>query len=167
VQLTHNPNDSKTQTDTKRDRNILDDLKRLHVFAQFTSQILQLSLESHLESISSGACAVSNESMSNELLRLSSLSTFPRKIDLSMTRLARAGFYHSGNSGKTKCFSCGITYNKWKSGDDPVTIHKKLSPACNQVNNARTNHSSVVENSNRVESKLCSKYWYLNTATGG
>jgi len=44
---------------------------------------------------------------------------------------ARAGFYQSGNSGETKCFSCGITYNKWKSGDDPVAVNKKLSPACN------------------------------------
>ena len=161
VQLKHKPNDSKTTTDTKRDRNtikesvvILDDLKRLHVFPQSTSQILPFSSESHLESLSSGACAViSNESMSNELLRLSSLSTFPREIDISMTRLARAGFYHSGNSGETKCFSCGITYNKWKSGDDPIAIHKKLSPSCNLVNNVGTNHSSVVENSIRVESK--------------
>jgi hypothetical protein len=161
VQLKHKPNDSKTTTDTKRDRNtikesvvILDDLKRLHVFPQSTSQILPFSSESHLESLSSGACAViSNESMSNELLRLSSLSTFPREIDISMTRLARAGFYHSGNSGETKCFSCGITYNKWKSVDDPIAIHKKLSPSCNLVNNVGTNHSSVVENSIRVESK--------------
>ena len=161
VQLKHKPNDSKTTTDTKRDRNtikesvvILDDLKRLHVFPQSTSHILPFSSESHLESLSSGACAViSNESMSNELLRLSSLSTFPREIDISMTRLARAGFYHSGNSGETKCFSCGITYNKWKSVDDPIAIHKKLSPSCNLVNNVGTNHSSVVENSIRVESK--------------
>jgi len=80
---------------------------------------------------------------------------------------ARAGFYQSGNSGETKCFSCGITYNKCKSGDDPVAVHKKLSPACNQVNNARTNHFSVVDNSNRVESKLGSEFWYFNTATGG
>ena len=159
VQLKHKPNDSKTTTDTKRDRNtikesvvILDDLNRLHVFPQSTSQILPFSSESHFESLSSGACAVSNESMSNELLRLSSLSTFPREIDISMTRLARAGFYHSGNSGETKCFSCGIAY-KWTSGDDPIAIHKKLSPSCNLVNNVGTNHSSVVENSIRVESK--------------
>jgi hypothetical protein len=33
--------------------------------------------------------------MSHELLRLSSLSTFPRTIDISMIRLARAGFYHT------------------------------------------------------------------------
>ena len=157
VQLTHNMNDSITHTDTKRDTHtikesvvILEDLKRLHVFPQSTSQILPFSLESHLESLSSGACAVSNESMSNELLRLSSLSTFPREIDISMTRLARAGFYHVGNSGDTTCFSCGIMYNKWKSGDDPIAIHKKLSPSCNLVNNVGTN---VVENSIRVESK--------------
>jgi len=67
---------------------------------------------------------------------------------------ARAGFYHSRNSGETNCFSCGIAYNKYKSGGDLVAVHKKLSSACNQVNNARTNHSFVVENSNRVESRL-------------
>jgi hypothetical protein len=84
VQLKHKPNDSKTMTDTKRDRNtikesvvILDDLKRLHVFPQSTSQILPLSSESHLESLSSGACAViSNESMSNELGRMSRFALY-------------------------------------------------------------------------------------------
>jgi hypothetical protein len=96
----------------------------LHVFSQSTSQILPLSLESHLESLSRAACTVSNESMSNELLRLSSLSTFPREIDISMTRLASTALYHVGNSGKIKCFSCGRAYNKWKSGDDPVAVHK-------------------------------------------
>jgi hypothetical protein len=44
-------------------------------------------------------------------------------------------------------------YNKWKSGNDPIAIHKKLSPSCNLVNNVGTNHSSVVENSINVESK--------------
>ena len=48
--------------------------------------------------------------MSHELLRLSTLSTFPRTIDISMIRLARAGFYYTSHSSETKCFSCGITY---------------------------------------------------------
>ncbi|XP_063417965.1 baculoviral IAP repeat-containing protein 2-like isoform X1 [Mytilus trossulus] len=75
-----------------------------------------------------------SRSMSNEMMRISSLSTFPRDIDISMTRLARAGFFFTGEGCATKCYSCGTTYDQWKSGDDPSAIHKSISPSCILVN---------------------------------
>ncbi|VDI35401.1 baculoviral IAP repeat-containing protein 2/3 [Mytilus galloprovincialis] len=75
-----------------------------------------------------------SRSMSNEMMRFSSLSTFPRHIDISMTRLARAGFFFTGEGCATKCYSCGITYDQWKSGDDPSAIHISISPSCILVN---------------------------------
>ncbi|XP_076084105.1 baculoviral IAP repeat-containing protein 7-like isoform X1 [Mytilus galloprovincialis] len=76
-----------------------------------------------------------SRSMSNEMMRFSSLSTFPRHINISMTRLARAGFFFTGEGCATKCYSCGTTYDQWKSGDDPSAIHKSISPSCILVNN--------------------------------
>lgn len=75
-----------------------------------------------------------SRSMSNEMMRFSSLSTFPRQIDISMTRLAKAGFFYTGKGCATKCYSCGTTYDQWKSGDDPTAIHKSISPSCTLVN---------------------------------
>ncbi|XP_052096729.1 baculoviral IAP repeat-containing protein 3-like isoform X2 [Mytilus californianus] len=76
-----------------------------------------------------------NDSMSIEMLRLFSLRNFPRNINISMVRLAGAGFYSTGNSTETKCFLCEVIYRDWISGDDPMHIHRHISPTCDLVAN--------------------------------
>jgi hypothetical protein len=63
-----------------------------------------------------------------------------------MIRLARVGFYYTGQSSATKCFSCGIIYKDWTSGDDPMTVHRRLSPSCDIVRHNRQNISSTIDN---------------------
>ncbi|VDI40950.1 baculoviral IAP repeat-containing protein 2/3 [Mytilus galloprovincialis] len=77
-----------------------------------------------------------NDSMSTEMLRLFSLRNFPRNINISMVRLAGAGFYSTGNSTETKCFVCEVMYRDWISGDDPMHIHRQISPSCDLVVNS-------------------------------
>ena len=122
------------------------DLLRLRVFPQGTRQFLPFSLENYFKDFSSDQNQSTTHTMSHELLRLSSLSTFPRTIDISMIRLARAGFYHIGQSSETKCFSCGITYKDWTSGDDPMAVHRRLSPSCDIVRHNRQNIPSTIDN---------------------
>jgi hypothetical protein len=74
------------------------------------------------------------------------LYNVPRTIDISMIRLARVGFYYTGQSSATKCFSCGIIYKDWTSGDDPMTVHRRLSPSCDIVRHNRQNISSTIDN---------------------
>ncbi|XP_047208646.1 E3 ubiquitin-protein ligase XIAP [Girardinichthys multiradiatus] len=45
-------------------------------------------------------------------------------------RLARAGFYFTGNADRVQCFSCSKTVENWHSGDTPVQRHMEISPSC-------------------------------------
>ncbi|XP_071143599.1 baculoviral IAP repeat-containing protein 7-like [Mytilus edulis] len=113
----------------KESYNVLGDLLRVHIFPQSKSLFCPLSLRTYFESFSSDTPVSHVDSMSNELLRVSSYSNFPRDISINLIKMAKTGFYYI-DGRKTKCFSCGITYDKWKSDDDPVVIHKMLSPSC-------------------------------------
>ena len=89
--------------------------------------------------------------MSDEMLRIASLSTFPRNIDISLIRLARAGFYITDRGNETKCYSCGVTYNNWNSGDNPMVVHRHISPKCDIVTqNVSSDNSSQRTNESRA-----------------
>lgn len=45
---------------------------------------------------------------------------------LSAEKLARAGFYFTGNSDCVRCFSCQKTVENWNSEDTPVERHKEV-----------------------------------------
>ncbi|XP_071127146.1 baculoviral IAP repeat-containing protein 7-like [Mytilus edulis] len=72
------------------------------------------------------------ESMKFEWCRLASFSNYPR-TNISVIRLAEAGFHYEGNANEVVCFSCGLKYKNWKSNDSPVQIHKDTSPQCSFV----------------------------------
>ena len=129
-----------------------------------TRQVLPFSLENYFNNFSTDQNKSTTNTMSHELLRLSSLSTFPRTIDVSMIRLARAGFYYTGQSSETKCFSCGITYTDWTSGDDPMTVHRRLSPSCDIVRHNRQNISSTKDNQEmeRAPTQTSNQYQHSN-----
>ncbi|XP_076084057.1 putative inhibitor of apoptosis [Mytilus galloprovincialis] len=88
---------------------------------------------------------ITNDSMSAEMLRLFSLRNFPRSINISMVRLAGAGFYSTGNSTETKCFLCEVVYRDWISGDNPMHIHRQISPTCDLVVNGNRQNTITEE----------------------
>lgn len=49
---------------------------------------------------------------------------------ISAERLARAGFYFTGEADRVRCFSCRKTVENWCRGDTPVERHKEVSPSC-------------------------------------
>lgn len=138
-------------------------LLRLHVFPQARDVFLPFTLDSYFHSFAKGQNPEISHPMSHELLRIASLSTFPRDIDISMTRLAGAGFYHTGVSGETKCYSCGVTYSNWKSGDDPNVIHKRISPHCCLYTNDELNNSCTGRDENRTPT--CSAQYLCTNAS--
>ncbi|CAG2200569.1 unnamed protein product [Mytilus edulis] len=133
----------------KESYNVLGDLLRLRTFPHSQPQLCPFSLTNYFESISSGTPVSHGESMSNELLRVSSYSSFPREININLIKMAKTGFYYI-DGRKTKCFSCGITYDRWKSGDDPVVIHKMLSPSCALLAEPRFSSSANQEEQTTV-----------------
>ena len=127
-------------------------------------QVFPFSLENYFKILSTDQNKSTTHTMSHELLRLSSLSTFPRTIDISMIRLARAGFYYTDQSSETTCFSCRITYKGWTSGDDPMTVHRRLSPSCDIVRHNRQNISSTIDNQEmeRAPPQTSNQYQHSN-----
>ncbi|XP_028316309.1 E3 ubiquitin-protein ligase XIAP [Gouania willdenowi] len=45
-------------------------------------------------------------------------------------KLARAGFYYTGDADRVRCFSCRTIVENWCAGDSPVERHKEVSPSC-------------------------------------
>ncbi|KAM6953277.1 E3 ubiquitin-protein ligase XIAP isoform 2-T2 [Aplochiton taeniatus] len=62
--------------------------------------------------------------------RLDSFRGSPLAQQVSAERLARAGFYFTGQADRVRCFSCKKTVENWCGGDTPVERHKEVSPSC-------------------------------------
>lgn len=62
--------------------------------------------------------------------RLTSFQHFPRTEEVSAERLARAGFYFTGEADKVCCFSCHAMVEDWNRGDTPLKRHQQASPNC-------------------------------------
>ena len=71
-----------------------------------------------------------NEDKKYEFCRLNSFNLWPKDSPVFPLKLAQAGFYYNGKDDLTLCFACGARKEDWKSGDDPVDIHKRLNPSC-------------------------------------
>uniref|UniRef100_A0A8C1GTK6 E3 ubiquitin-protein ligase XIAP n=1 Tax=Cyprinus carpio TaxID=7962 RepID=A0A8C1GTK6_CYPCA len=62
--------------------------------------------------------------------RVNSFQRFPRSEEFSAERLARAGFYFTGQADRVCCFSCHATVEDWNRGDTPLNRHQQASPDC-------------------------------------
>lgn len=76
--------------------------------------------------------------------RVNSFQRFPYSEDISAQRLARAGFYFTGEGDSVRCFSCSATVQNWSRGDTPLERHQQASPDCRFLSCAhgmRNSHS--------------------------
>ncbi|TRZ00968.1 hypothetical protein DNTS_021544 [Danionella cerebrum] len=62
--------------------------------------------------------------------RVKSFERFPHSDGVSAQRLARAGFYFTGDGDRVRCFSCSATVQDWHRGDAPLERHQQASPEC-------------------------------------
>ncbi|XP_076076970.1 baculoviral IAP repeat-containing protein 3-like isoform X2 [Mytilus galloprovincialis] len=68
--------------------------------------------------------------MSNEILRVGSLNSFPSENSPSLIKLAKYGFYYEGKGREVTCFSCGIKHEDWSYRSNPLEVHRQISPYC-------------------------------------
>jgi hypothetical protein len=64
---------------------------------------------------------------------------------------------------EVRCYACGITHRKWTSRDDPIAIHRRLSPSCSHVINlySTDGHSySVSANSEQLSVSSPNSIYY-------
>ena len=105
-----------------------------------------------------GHSSLSIACMSNELIRVSTFSNFPQ-TGTSLIQLAAAGFYHSEeHTGEVICYSCGLRVKGWRTGANPLNVHKQLAPRCEHVREIIS--PDPTEYLNKAESRAQSKYMY-------
>ena len=65
--------------------------------------------------------------------RVASFKFWPVQLKPGKFRLARGGFYYTGQYDKVSCFCCDLTLYDWEQKDDPFEEHRRLSPSCGFV----------------------------------
>jgi hypothetical protein len=117
-------------------------------------------------SLSSGNTMALEESMSNNLLKIHSFNNFPREVNIFTSFLARAGFYYTGYSDDVRCYACVLTHWKWTSRDDPIAIHRSLTPSCFHVINLYStdehSYSASANSRQLIISSAISAYYHPN-----
>lgn len=68
--------------------------------------------------------------MNSEESRLRTFSTWPSDAAVDPARIAKAGFFHTGQGLEVQCFSCGGKITEWNYGDQVMAKHKRLDPQC-------------------------------------
>lgn len=103
-------------------------------------------LHAVLEEMATGAVTPPQVSMKYELLRLCTLRKYPDKTSKPfLTAFAKAGFYYAGSGDELCCYACGLKRSKWTANEDPMEIHKILSPACPFLTNNSAANCPVPE----------------------
>ena len=83
------------------------------------------------------------EKYANSSARLHSFAQWPLGALVTSYQLASVGFYYTGTGTRVRCFSCGLMYDDWRSGDVPLLIHRKHSPLCRYLSTLLTAGPSV------------------------
>lgn len=79
--------------------------------------------------------------MNLEATRLQTFNNWPTDAAVSASRIAKAGFYFTGENLTVECFSCHVQISDWNYGDQVMTRHKLLSPQCAFVLNPATSEN--------------------------
>ena len=63
--------------------------------------------------------------------RLQSYVGWPRRyVQQTPESLAAAGFFYIGSADRVTCFCCHERFRNWRPGQDPLAVHKLVSPDC-------------------------------------
>ncbi|KAK7789133.1 hypothetical protein R5R35_002077 [Gryllus longicercus] len=66
-------------------------------------------------------------------IRMQTFETWPVSLKPRPKELVEAGFFYTGNSDHTVCFTCGCGLRNWKPTNDPWIEHAKWSSQCSFV----------------------------------
>ncbi|KAK3596949.1 hypothetical protein CHS0354_002516 [Potamilus streckersoni] len=83
------------------------------------------------------------ECMSVEWMRLQTFQNYPSSAKGSPSRIAREGFFFTGQGTQTRCFFCGVSHGEWSYLDNPREVHQRLSPNCPFLNGRQEGHRNI------------------------
>lgn len=73
--------------------------------------------------------------MNIETNRLSTFGNWPASAPVDPIRIAKAGFFYTGEGTEVQCFSCGGKISQWNYGDQVMWRHRNMEPNCPFVQN--------------------------------
>lgn len=124
------------------------------------------SIQEVLDKLSKGMKVPVEEQMKHEMLRLRSFQGYPTENKPFVIRFAQAGFYYSGRGDEVVCFVCMIRVRNWKEADDPMKVHKSMSPSCQFLINKAAVNIPIGRNDQANDAYKCDNYC-TNGAEGG
>ncbi|KAI5645997.1 inhibitor of apoptosis domain-containing protein [Phthorimaea operculella] len=68
--------------------------------------------------------------MNIETNRLNTFANWPASAPVDPIRIAKAGFFYTGEGTEVQCFSCGGKISQWNYGDQVMWRHRNLEPNC-------------------------------------
>ncbi|XP_075975315.1 death-associated inhibitor of apoptosis 2 [Anticarsia gemmatalis] len=68
--------------------------------------------------------------MNYEINRLNTFNNWPTSAPVDPIRIAKAGFFYTGDGIEVQCFSCGGKISQWNYGDQVMWRHRRLDPNC-------------------------------------
>lgn len=71
--------------------------------------------------------------MNVESNRLTTYTNWPVSAPVDPPRLARGGFFYTGEGAEVQCFSCNGKISQWNYGDQVMWRHRLLEPNCTFV----------------------------------
>jgi baculoviral IAP repeat-containing protein 2/3 len=73
--------------------------------------------------------------MNVEKNRLRTFEGWPANAAVEPQRIAKAGFFSTGQGLEVQCFCCGGKISEWNYGDQVMARHRALDPQCPFVKN--------------------------------
>ena len=77
--------------------------------------------------------------MRSEAQRLSTFQFWPHNDKVEARKIAKAGFFHTGNDSEDKCPWCETVLTNWNYGDQVMARHRSANPQCPFIKNESDN----------------------------
>ena len=77
--------------------------------------------------------------MRSEAQRLSTFGGWQHNDKVEARKIAKAGFFHTGNDSEVKCPWCFVVLNHWEYGDQVMARHRTANPDCPFIQNISDN----------------------------
>lgn len=89
--------------------------------------------------------------MNIEENRLKTFAQWPESATVDSSRMARGGFYYTGNGMDVQCFLCGIRISEWNYGDQVMSRHRQAEPSCPFVQDPGTTCNVPLIDTSRLQ----------------
>lgn len=98
---------------------------------------------------------LTSKKMNIEQNRLNSFQNWPAFSVIEPARIAKGGFFATGNGFEVECFSCGKRIDDWNYGDQVMARHRTLNPQCPFVlNPANSGNVALTPNTSESSSRI-------------